>query len=81
MPEYGETGGKMMDALEPNTIKVVKGIATRVWDGNFSYIIVAKDKTALYAILNNHLAPKVAGQFKEEKFKRVAIFHEGEPFA
>ena len=66
--------------LEPNSIKCVKGVGTRVWDGNFSYIIVAEDATSLWATLNNHLSKEAVGMFKEEKFKRVAIFHEGEPF-
>ncbi len=70
----------MNTLLEPNTIRVVKGIGTRVWDGNWCYIIVADDATSLWAVLNDHLSKEAVEQFKEERFKRVAIFHEGEPF-
>lgn len=66
--------------LTSTQIQCYKGTGTLIWDGNFSYIIVAESPTALWATLNNHLKKEVVDTFKEEKFRRVAIFHEGEPF-
>lgn len=69
-----------MDYETSNTIKCVKGVGTRVWDENFSYIIVAENETDLFAVLNNLLPDELSKKFKADKFRRVAIFHEGEPF-
>lgn len=69
-----------MNFTNGNSITCIKGVGTRVWDENFPYLIIAADETSLFGVLNNLLPDELAKKFKAEKFRRVAIFHEGEPF-